>query len=138
MLGFGLASTLFAIALLASGLNSTVTATLSGQVVMQGFLQFRMPLWLRRLTTRLVAIVPAVIVTWLYQESGTTELLVLSQVILSLQLPFAVIPLMMFAGSKRLMGDFLPPRWMIVTGWLCAALIVAINLKLLSDWLLGD
>jgi manganese transport protein len=138
MLGFGLASTLFAIALLASGLNSTVTATLSGQVVMQGFLQFRMPMWLRRLTTRLVAIVPAVIVTWLYQESGTTALLVLSQVILSLQLPFAVVPLMMFVGSRRLMGGFLPPRWMIVTGWLCAALIVTINLKLLGDWLLGD
>lgn len=138
MLGLGLASTLFAIALLASGLNSTVTATLSGQVVMQGFLQFRMPMWLRRLTTRLVAIVPAVIVTWLYQESGTTELLVLSQVILSLQLPFAVIPLMMFSGSRPLMGQFLAPRWMIITGWLCAALIVAINLKLLSDWLMGD
>lgn len=137
MLGLGLASTLFAVALLASGLNSTVTATLSGQVVMQGFLQFRMPMWLRRLTTRLVAIVPAVIVTWLYQESGTTELLVLSQVILSLQLPFAVVPLMMFVGSPRLMAGFLPPRWMIFTGWICAALIVAINLKLLSDWLLG-
>lgn len=137
MLGLGLASTLFAIALLASGLNSTVTATLSGQVVMQGFLQFHMPMWLRRLTTRLVAIVPAVIVTWLYQESGTTELLVLSQVILSLQLPFAVIPLMMFVGSSQQMGQFLPPRWMIVIGWFCAGLIVAINLKLLSDWLLG-
>ena len=137
MLGLGLASTLFAVALLASGLNSTVTATLSGQVVMQGFLQFHMPMWLRRLTTRLVAIVPAVVVTWLYQETGTTELLVLSQVILSLQLPFAVVPLMMFIGSPRLMAGFLPPRWMIVTGWVCAALIVAINLKLLYDWVLG-
>jgi manganese transport protein len=96
-----------------------------------------MPMWLRRLTTRLVAIVPAVIVTWLYQESGTTELLVLSQVILSLQLPFAVVPLMMFVGSRRLMGGFVPPRWMVVVGWLCAALIVTINLKLLGDWLFG-
>lgn len=137
MLGLGLASTLFAVALLASGLNSTVTATLSGQVVMQGFLQFRMPMWLRRLTTRLVAIVPAIIITWLYQESGTTELLVLSQVILSLQLPFAVVPLMMFVSSPRLMAGFMPPHWMIVAGWVCAAMIVSINLKLLSDWLLG-
>jgi manganese transport protein len=138
LLGLGLASTLFAVALLASGLNSTVTATLSGQVVMQGFLQFRMPMWLRRLTTRLVAIVPAVIVTWLYQETGTTELLVLSQVILSLQLPFAVVPLMMFVGNRKLMAGFLPPFWMIATGWVCAAVIVSINLKLLADWLLGD
>lgn len=81
---------------------------------------------------------PAIIVTWLYQESGTTELLVLSQVILSLQLPFAVVPLMMFVGSRRLMGDFRPPRWMLITGWTCASLIVAINLKLLSDWVVGD
>ena len=136
-LGLGLASTLFAVALLASGLNSTVTATLSGQVVMQGFLQIRMPMWLRRLTTRLVAIVPAIIVTWLYQETGTTELLVLSQVILSLQLPFAVVPLMMFVSSPRLMTGFMPPHWMIVAGWVCAAMIVSINLKLLSDWLFG-
>lgn len=138
MLGFGLASTFFAVALLASGLNSTVTATLAGQVVMQGFLQIRLPMWLRRLATRLVAIVPAVVVTWLYQQSGTAELLILSQVILSLQLPFAVVPLMLFASSRKVMGDFIPQRWMLVLGWASAALIVVINLKLLYDWISGD
>ncbi len=138
MLGLGLASTFFAVALLASGLNSTVTATLAGQVVMQGFLQIRLPMWLQRLATRLVAIVPAVVVTWLYQQSGTAELLILSQVILSLQLPFAVVPLMLFVSSRKVMGDFIPQRWMLVLGWASAALIVIINLKLLSDWILGD
>jgi manganese transport protein len=138
MLGLGLASTFFAIALLASGLNSTVTATLAGQVVMQGFLQIRLPMWLRRLATRLVAIVPAIVVTWLYQESGTAELLILSQVILSLQLPFAVVPLMLFVSSRKVMGDFIPRRWMLVLGWACAALIVSINLKLLADWIFRD
>lgn len=137
MLGVGAAATLFAIALLASGLNSTVTATIAGQVVMQGFLQFKMPLWLIRLTTRLVAIVPAIVVTWLYQETGTGELLILSQVILSLQLPFAVIPLMLFVGDKRLMGDFCPPAWMLILGWASAALVVTINVKLLADMALG-
>ncbi len=138
MLGLGLASTFFAVALLASGLNSTVTATLAGQVVMQGFLQIRLPMWLRRLATRLVAIVPAIVVTWLYQESGTAELLILSQVILSLQLPFAVVPLMLFVSRRKVMGDFIPPRWMLVLGWASAALIVSINLKLLTDWIIGD
>lgn len=93
MLGVGLASTLFAVALLASGINSTVTATLAGQIVMEGFLQLRLPPWVRRLLTRGIAIVPVVIVTWLYGEAGTARLLVLSQVVLSMQLPFAVIPL---------------------------------------------
>lgn len=137
MLGLGLASTFFAVALLASGLNSTVTATLAGQVVMQGFLQIRLPMWLRRLATRLVAIVPAVFVTWLYQESGTAELLILSQVILSLQLPFAVVPLMLFVSSRKVMGDFIAPRWMLALGWASAALILSINLKLLADWIWG-
>jgi manganese transport protein len=137
MLGAGFAATLFAVALLASGLNSTVTATIAGQVVMQGFLRFTLPMWLTRLLTRLVAIVPAVAVTWFYQESGTAELLVLSQVILSLQLPFAVIPLMLFVGDKKLMGDFRPPAWMIVLGWASAALVVTINVKLLADMALG-
>jgi manganese transport protein len=137
MLGLGLASTFFAVALLASGLNSTVTATLAGQVVMQGFLRIRLPMWLRRLATRLVAIVPAIVVTWLYQESGTAELLILSQVILSLQLPFAVVPLMLFVSSREVMGDFIPRRWMLVLGWASAALIVSINLKLLTDWIFG-
>ena len=138
MLGAGFAATLFAVALLASGLNSTVTATLAGQVVMHGFLQFKLPLWLIRLTTRLVAIVPAVAVTWLYQETGTGELLILSQVILSLQLPFAVIPLMLFVTDRKLMGDFRPPAWMLFLGWASVALVVTINVKLLTDMVLGS
>jgi manganese transport protein len=137
MLGAGFAATLFAVALLASGLNSTVTATIAGQVVMQGFLRFKLPMWLTRLLTRLVAIVPAIAVTWLYQETGTGELLILSQVILSLQLPFAVIPLMLFVSDRKLMGDFRPPVWMIVLGWASAALVVTINVKLLTDMALG-
>ncbi|HEU0071999.1 MAG TPA: Nramp family divalent metal transporter [Alphaproteobacteria bacterium] len=137
LLGAGIAATLFAVALLASGLNSTVTATMAGQVVMQGFLQFRLPAWAIRLTTRLVALVPAVTVTWFYQESGTAELLVLSQVVLSLQLPFAVVPLMLFVGDRKLMGDFRPPAWMIALGWASAALVVTINVKLLADMALG-
>jgi manganese transport protein len=137
MLGAGFAATLFAVALLASGLNSTVTATIAGQVVMQGFLRFTLPMWLTRLLTRLVAIVPAIVVTWLYQETGTGELLILSQVILSLQLPFAVIPLMLFVGNKKLMGDFRPPAWMLILGWASAALVVTINVKLLTDMALG-
>jgi manganese transport protein len=133
MLGAGIASTLFAVALLASGLNSTVTVTLSGQIVMEGFLGLALPLWLRRLVTRLIAIVPAILITWLYGENGTAELLILSQVILSLQLPFAVVPLLMFSARGDLMSGLVLPRWMSVAGWLCAALIVVVNLKLLID-----
>ena len=96
-------------------------------------MRLTLPMWLTRLLTRLVAIVPAIVVTWLYQETGTGELLILSQVILSLQLPFAVIPLMLFVTDRKLMGDFRPPAWMIVLGWACAALIVTINVKLLTD-----
>ena len=136
MLGVGIASTLFAIALLASGLNATVTATLSGQIVMEGFLGLTLPLWLRRLVTRLIAMIPAIFITWSYGESGTAQLLILSQVILSLQLPFAVVPLLVFATSKRLMKDLVAPRWMAFLGWLCAAVIVAINVKLLLDFIL--
>lgn len=134
MLGVGAASILFAVALLASGINSTVTATLAGQVVMEGFLNFRISPWLRRLVTRLIAIIPAVIVTWLYGANGTAELLILSQVILSLQLPFAVVPLLMFVGSGRLMGSLRAPVWMLVLGWASAALVISINLKLLFDF----
>jgi manganese transport protein len=139
MLGVGIASTLFAVALLASGVNATVTATLSGQIVMEGFLGLRLPMWLRRLVTRLIAMIPAIFITWFYGESGTAELLILSQVILSLQLPFAVIPLLMFATSKDLMKGLKAPRWMALTGWLCAAVIVTINFKLLFDFIIaGD
>ena len=138
LLGSGMAATLFALALLLCGLNATVTSTLAGQVVMEGFLHFRLPPVLRRLLTRLVAIVPAVLVTWHYGASGTAHLLVLSQVILSLQLPFAVIPLMLFAQDRGRLGALAAPRWQLVLGWACAALIVALNVKLLADFALGD
>ena len=133
LLGMGAASTLFAVALLASGQNSTITATLAGQIVMEGFLNLRMPIWLRRLITRLLAIVPAVIVAILYGESGTARLLVLSQVILSLQLPFAVIPLVQFTSEKRTMGAFVNPAWLKLLAWAVAAIIVALNVKLLAS-----
>jgi len=129
---------LFAIALLACGLNSTVTATLAGQVVMEGFLHIRLNPVLRRLITRLIAIVPAVLVTAYYGESGTAQMLVLSQVVLSLQLPFAVIPLMLFAGDRERLGALVAPTWQIALGWACAALIIVLNGKLLFDFVTGD
>jgi manganese transport protein len=134
MLGVGAASTLFAIALLASGQNSTITATLAGQIVMEGFLNIRLPAWLRRLVTRLIAIVPAVTVAALYGESGTAKLLVLSQVILSLQLPFAVVPLVQFTSNAGLMGSFANPRWLKVAAWVISAVIIGLNLKLLVNF----
>ncbi len=134
MLGVGLASTLFAVALLASGQNSTLTGTLAGQIVMEGFLNIRLRPWLRRLITRLIAIVPAVIVTALYGESGTAKLLIWSQVILSLQLSFAVIPLVMFTGSKAKMGEFANARWVSALAWITAGTILLLNLKLLADF----
>lgn len=137
LVGAGAAATLFAVALLACGLTATVTATLSGQVVMEGFLRVRLPPALRRLVTRLIAIVPAVLVTWQYGESGTAHLLILSQVMLSLQLPFAVIPLMMFATDRARLGTLAAPRWQGVLGWAATALIVVLNLKLLYDVAMG-
>jgi manganese transport protein len=137
LLGLGIASTLFAIALLASGLNSTVTATLAGQIVMEGFLRLRMPGWARRLVTRGVAIVPVVVVTALYGERGTGQLLVFSQVILSMQLPFAVIPLVRFVSDRRKMGDFVIPRFVTVAAWIVAGIIVTLNVKLLFDTITG-
>jgi manganese transport protein len=137
LLGVPVASTMFAIALLASGQNSTITATLAGQIVMEGFLDLRLPAWARRLTTRLLAIVPAVVMTALYGESGTTELLILSQVILSLQLPFAVVPLVRFTGDRAKMGAFVNPRWLSRLAWAVATLIITLNLKLLLDLALG-
>jgi manganese transport protein len=137
LLGLGIASTLFAIALLASGINSTVTATLAGQIVMEGFLRLRMPMWARRLVTRGIAIVPVIFVTALYGERGTGELLVFSQVILSMQLPFAVIPLVRFVSDRRKMGEFaISPIW-AATAWLIAGLIVILNVKLLFDTIAG-
>ena len=137
LLGVGIASTLFAVALLASGLNSTVTATLAGQIVMEGFLRLRLPDWARRLVTRGLAIVPMVIVTALYGDEGTGRLLVLSQVVLSMQLPFAVIPLVGFVSDRGLMGDLVVPAWLKLLAWAIGAVIVGLNLKLLFDTLLG-
>jgi manganese transport protein len=137
MLGIGLAGTAFAVALLASGQNSTLTGTLAGQIVMEGFLDIRMRPWLRRLVTRLVAIIPAVIVSALYGASGTAKLLIWSQVILSLQLSFAVIPLVTFTSSKAKMGSFANTGWLKGLSWLTALLIVALNLKMLADILTG-
>ena len=137
LLGFGIASTLFAVALLASGLNSTVTATLAGQIVMEGFLRLRMPDWARRLVTRGIAIVPVVIVTALYGDQGTARLLVLSQVVLSMQLPFAVIPLVSFVSDRTKMGPLVIPAWLKFLSWTIAAVIVALNVKLLVDTFLG-
>jgi len=131
LLGVGAASTLFGVALLASGLNSTLTGTLAGQIVMEGFLRLRFSPVLRRLITRLLAIVPAVIVTALMGEGGTARLLILSQVILSLQLSFAVIPLVMFTGDKLKMGEFVNPRWVKISGWSLAIVIALLNAFLL-------
>jgi manganese transport protein len=139
LLGTGLASTLFAVALLASGQNSTITGTLAGQIVMEGFLNIRLPAWLRRLITRLIAIIPAVIVTALYGEKGAGSLLILSQVILSLQLSFAVVPLVYFTGQRSKMGRFVNAPWLAVTAWVVAVGILGLNAWLLvgtfREWL---
>lgn len=133
ILGAAGASMIFAIALLASGQNSTVTATLAGQIVMEGFVELRLPPWLRRLITRLLAIVPAVIVALVYGDKGTMNLLILSQVILSLQLPFAVVPLVRFTSDRKLMGAFANGPWLKGIAWTVSAIIIALNLKLLTD-----
>jgi manganese transport protein len=137
LLGLSIASTLFAVALLASGLNSTVTATLAGQIVMEGFLSLRLPSWARRLLTRGIAIVPVVVVTALYGERGTAELLVFSQVVLSMQLPFAVIPLVRFVSDRRKMGKFAISMPVAAVAWLVASVIVILNVKLLFDTFFG-
>ncbi|MFO1057061.1 MAG: Nramp family divalent metal transporter [Dongiaceae bacterium] len=133
MLGAPAAGLLFALALLASGQNSTVTATLAGQVVMEGFVAVRLPPWLRRLATRLVAIVPAVLVIAVAGESAVGRLLVLSQVVLSLQLPFAVIPLVHLTGRRRVMGSLANPRWLQLLAVAIALILVGLNLKLGFD-----
>jgi manganese transport protein len=137
LLGSAIAPTLFGIALLCCGLNSTVTATLSGQIVMEGFLDIRLPAWARRLVTRAIAIVPAAIVTIWYGEKGTAQLLILSQVILSLQLPFAIVPLVMFTADRRKMGELIAPRWVTALAALTAAVVIVLNLKLLYDFATG-
>jgi manganese transport protein len=133
-LGVAGASVIFAVALLASGQNSTLTGTLAGQIVMEGFLNIRLRPWLRRLITRLIAIIPAVICTALYGESGTAKLLVFSQVILSMQLSFAVIPLIVFTSSRAKMGRFVNPLWINILAWLTAGIIVSLNVKYLLDF----
>jgi manganese transport protein len=138
LLGSAIAPTLFGIALLCCGLNSTVTATLSGQIVMEGFLDIRLPPWARRLLTRAIAIIPAAAVTIWYGESGTAKLLILSQVILSLQLPFAVVPLVMFTADRAKMGELVAPRWVTALAALTAAAIIVLNVKLLYDLATGQ
>ncbi|AKD56141.1 Nramp family divalent metal transporter [Spirosoma radiotolerans] len=133
VLGVKMAGILFAVALLASGQNSTLTGTMAGQIVMEGFINLRVKPWIRRLITRLVAIIPALIVAVLYGERGTSELLVLSQVVLSLQLSFAVVPLVLFTNSKAKMGRFANPLWIKALSWAVAVLIIGLNGYLLWD-----
>ncbi len=135
LLGATFASTLFAVALLASGQNSTLTGTLAGQIVMEGFLNIRLKSWIRRLITRAIAIVPAFFVTLLYGEKGIASLLVLSQVILSMQLSFAVIPLIMFTNDKEKMGIFVNRTPTKVVVWIVAGIILSLNIYLLIDTL---
>jgi manganese transport protein len=130
LLGVTGASALFALALLASGQNSTITGTLAGQIVMEGFLNIRMRPWLRRLITRGIAIIPAVIVAAIAGSKGTANLLVLSQVVLSLQLSFAVVPLVLFTSDPRKMGEFVNPTWLKILSWLVAIVIAALNIWL--------
>jgi manganese transport protein len=137
LLGAAPASAIFAIALLASGQNSTLTATMAGQIVMEGFLHIRLKPWARRLLTRLVAIVPALVVIVLCGEGSTTSLLIFSQVILSLQLPFAVIPLIMFTSDRKLMGEFVNPRWLKLLACVVATIIVGLNSWLLFQTITG-
>lgn len=127
VLGVKLASTFFAVALLASGQNSTLTGTLAGQIVMEGFLDIRLKPWMRRLITRLIAVVPALVVSVLYGEKGTGTLLILSQVILSVQLSFAVVPLLQFTGNKTKMAQFVNSSWLNITAWIIAVIIIVLN-----------
>jgi manganese transport protein len=137
LLGTTLGSVLFAVALLCSGQNATLTGTLAGQIVMEGFINLRIRPWLRRLVTRLIAIVPAVIVTAMYGERGTGPLLILSQVVLSLQLPFAVFPLVSFTSDRAKMGDFVNPTWVKLLAWSVAVIIAALNIWLLYQTFVG-
>lgn len=137
LLGTSFASIAFAVALLASGQNSTLTGTLAGQIVMEGFLNLKLKPWLRRLITRLIAVIPAFFVTLFYGEKGTSELLVLSQVILSMQLSFAVIPLVMFTNDKLKMGRFVNKKWFRILVWVISMIIVILNLYLLFETFSG-
>jgi manganese transport protein len=137
LLGSAIAPTLFGVALLCCGLNSTVTATMAGQIVMEGFIDIRLQPWLRRLVTRLFAIVPAIAVAIISGEAQTAKLLVLSQVILSLQLPFAVVPLIAFTADRNKMGALVAPRWLTALAALVALIIIGLNVKLIGDFVTG-
>ena len=136
-LGMGAASMVFAVALLAAGQNSTVTGTLAGQIVMEGFLRLKLPFWARRVITRALAIVPAVIVVGATGDAGATQLLILSQVVLSLQLPFAIVPLVRFTSDPALMGRFASPWWIRLVAWGVAAVIIGLNVTLLAGLAFG-
>jgi manganese transport protein len=131
MLGVAAAGTLFAVALLSSGQNSTLTGTLAGQIIMEGFVHIRIAPWMRRLITRMLAIIPAFIVIAIAGEGATTRLLLISQVVLSMQLSFAVVPLVQFTGNVSIMGEFVNASWVRFTGWMMAAVIAGLNLWLL-------
>jgi len=139
LLGTSAASLAFAIALICSGQSSTITGTMAGQIVMEGFLNFRMKPWLRRFLTRTMAVLPAALVIWFAGEQATLKLIILSQVILSLQLPFAVIPLVQFTSDRGRMGDFANALWVRILSWAATALILGLNIwlawQVISDWL---
>jgi manganese transport protein len=137
LLGSAIAPVLFGVALLCCGLNSTVTATMAGQIVMEGFIDIKLVAWARRLVTRLVAIVPAIVVILWYGEAQMGKLLVLSQVILGLQLPFAVVPLVMFTAQKAKMGDLVAPRWLTYAAAVIAVVVIALNVKLIFEFFTG-
>jgi manganese transport protein len=137
LVGAGFASTLFAVALLASGQNSSITGTLAGQIVMEGFIHLKVSAWLRRLITRGLAIIPTIIVVAINGERGTEKLLILSQVILSMQLSFAVVPLVIFTGDRAKMGEFVNATWMKVLAWSTAGVIAALNAWLLVQTVKG-
>ncbi len=137
LVGAGFASTLFAVALLASGQNSSITGTLAGQVVMEGFIHLKVSPWLRRLITRSLAIIPTIIVVAVTGEQGTEKLLILSQVILSLQLSFAVVPLVIFTGNRKMMGEFVNAGWLKALAWTTAAAIAVLNAWLLIQTAMG-
>jgi len=132
-------STLFAVALLASGQNSTITGTLTGEIIMEGFLHMRIPMWLRRVVTRGLALIPVIGFTLYYggQEGELDKLLLNSQVFLSVALPFAMAPLIMFTSSKKIMGEFVNPKWMIILGWLTFIVLTGLNIKLIVDMVTG-
>ena len=133
LLGASIAPSLFGIALLACGLNSTVTATMAGQIVMEGFIKIRLTAWARRLFTRVIAILPAIVVTLISGEGYTAKLLILSQVVLSLQLPFAIVPLVHLTASRKHMGALAAPRWLTIIAAIIAIIIISLNIKLLFD-----